>query len=89
MKAHQAALPLFIASLVVAVAPASADLLDGTVLAYDRVASVLVMKDKSVVPLDNFTGEMPSDLAAGDMIEVSYASDEDGISEVYSITKME
>ena len=84
-------LPLVAALALVAAAPAAlaSDALEGTVLAFDRVARVLVMSDRSVVPLDNLQGEVPEDLVAGDRIAIGYESDEDGISVVHSIERID
>ena len=77
-------------ALVGASAPALADELEGTVLAYDRVANVLVMRDKTVIPLETFEGEPPEDLVAGDRVAVRFDSNEDtGISMVHSVTRIE
>ena len=77
-------------ALALASSPAlAADEIDGTVLAFDRVARVLVMSDKSVIPLDNVQSELPEDLVAGDKVAVKYGSDEDGVSIVYSIERID
>ena len=68
----------------------SADLLDGTVLAYDRKARIIVFEDKSVMPLANLQGEIPEDLVAGDRIEVSFESNEDdGIYVVHGVKRID
>ena len=87
MKHFVSAVPL-LAALVAA--PVSADTLEGTVLAYDRKANLIVMHDKSVLPLAKFTGELPEDLVAGDRIEVDYQSNEDeGIYAVSDIRRVD
>ena len=76
-------------SLVALAAPVHADELEGTVLAYDRLAKVIVLRDKSVIPLANLQGELPADLVSGDRIAVSYESNEDdGIHTVHSVERM-
>ena len=84
-------LPLVAALALLAAPPLAiaSDAIEGTVLAFDRVARVLVMSDRSVVPLDNLRGEVPEDLVAGDRVAVSYESDEDGISIVNSIERID
>ena len=65
------------------------DELEGTVLAYDRKAELIVPSDKSVIPLSNLQGEVPTDLSAGDRITVSFQSNEDdGIFIVHSIERL-
>jgi len=67
----------------------AADLLDGTVLAHDRVANVLVLSDKTVWSLATLETAMPDDLAAGDRVEISYESNEDdGVRVIHSITRL-
>ena len=76
--------------LALVAAPALADELEGAILAYDRVANVIVMNDRSVVPLETFEGELPEDLVAGDRVAIVYQSDEDaGISAVQSVERID
>lgn len=80
---------LFAASLMAAMPAAAADLIDGTVLAYDRVANIIVLSDKSVFPLSSMKTPLSEDLVAGDRIEISYESNEDdGIFLVHSVTRL-
>ena len=67
-------------------APAFADDVTSTVTAYDRVAGVVVLADKSVFALDVMTGDIPPSLSAGDRITIDYEGDEDGVSAINSIT---
>ena len=68
-------------------APVTAqDISQGTVLAYDRKANILVLTDRSVFPLEKLEGEMPAGLASGDRVELQYDSNEDdGITKIFSI----
>lgn len=62
------------------------DVSEGTVLAFDRKAKVLVFTDKSVWPLSKLSSSLPSDMKAGDRVEIEYDMNEDeGITEIYSI----
>ena len=82
--------PLVLLLALGASAPVLADEIEGTVLAYDRVANVLVMRDKTVIPLETFEGEAPEELVAGDRVAVRFDSNEDtGISKVHSVTRIE
>ena len=82
--------PLVLLLALGAATSALADELEGTVLAYDRVANVLVMRDRTVIPLETFAGEMPEDLVAGDRVALRFDSNEDtGISMVHSVTRVE
>ncbi len=75
----------FAIAVLSATAPVRADEVTSTVTAYDRVAGVLVLKDKSVFALDKLTGDAPASLSAGDRITISYEGDEDGVSAINSI----
>lgn len=72
----------------VTVTPAVADEVTGEVLAFDRKAGIIVLKNKEVFSLD-LIAEQPEDLHAGDRIRVVYeAEGEDGITKIDSITKL-
>jgi hypothetical protein len=77
---------VFAIAVLSAILPARADEVTSTVTAYDRVAGVLVLKDKSVIALDKMTGDAPATLSAGDRVSIEYEGDEDGISAINSIT---
>lgn len=62
-----------------------ADEVTGTVLAFDRVARVLVLTDKTVFPLEVATGDLPESLSAGDKVVVKFEGDEDGVRAISSI----
>ena len=75
------------AALIVSAIPALADNTSGTVLAFDRVAHVLVLDDKTVwnLPPDLM---LPENLAAGDTITIDYdGAGENGYGEINSITR--
>jgi hypothetical protein len=76
-----------IASLVLCAAPALADETEGTVLAFDRVANVLVLDDKTVWSLGAKT-EVSPDLMAGDVVKIIYVGGGDaGIGPITSVLK--
>lgn len=82
--------PALALALVLGASPALADEIESTVLAFDRVANVIVLRDKSVMPLDSFEGELPEDLVAGDRIAIVYDSNEDdGIFLVRSVERID
>ena len=65
------------------------DVVEGTVLAFDRRANVIVFTDKSVWPLELLTSPLPQGLKAGDRIEISYQANEDsGITAIERIVVM-
>ena len=67
----------------------AADLIDGTVLAHDRVANIIVLSDKSVWPLDSLQTSLPEDLVAGERIEISYESNEDDeVNLIHSVQRL-
>lgn len=77
-------LALASAILLVAV-PALADQTTGTVVAYDRVAKILVFSDKSIWPLET-ASEIPEGLAAGVTVTLDFESDGDnGLVKINSI----
>jgi hypothetical protein len=57
-------------------APAFADETTGTIIAYDRLANVLVLNDKTFWTLGAET-LVPADLKAGDAVTLTFASDGD------------
>ena len=68
---------LIAAALLAATAvPAFADSTQGTVLAYDRVANVIVLEDKTVWSLETLK-IVPEGLKAGDMVEINFTSNAD------------
>ena len=72
-------------SLVLALPLAAADIAAGRVLAYDRNAKTLVLTDRSVWSLADTSAALPDNLSAGDRVQFSYESDEDGVSDIIEI----
>lgn len=67
----------------------AADLIEGTLLAYDRKANVIVLSDKSVWTLQNLEKPLPENLAAGERIEISYESNEDdGLRVIHGVKRL-
>lgn len=64
------------------------DVADGTILAFDRKARILVFTDKTVWPLEKMAGELSEKLKAGDRIQIIYDADEEGVDKIYSIEKI-
>ena len=63
------------------------DVSQGTILAFDRKANILVLTDRSVFPLEKMVGEVPAGLKSGDRVQIDYDSNEDdGITKIHSIT---
>lgn len=79
--------PIIALSLCVAAVGAEAqDIAEGTVLAYDRVANIIVFTDKSVWSLEKLEAPVPEQLKSGDKIKVEYDSNEDeGLTVIHSI----
>jgi hypothetical protein len=61
------------------------DVTQGTILALDRKARLLVMQDRTIWSLELMKSEISASLAAGDRVEISYESDEEGVGEIKSI----
>ena len=89
MKQYTCSALLALALSAAATTALAQDVVEGTVLAYDRKANLIVLQDKSVFPLASLQGEVPDGLAAGDQIEIAFESNEDdGIYLVHSVKTM-
>jgi hypothetical protein len=74
--------------LLAASAPAFADEVTATVIAFDRVDSVIVLDDKTVFNVTT-PDVIPDGLKAGDTVTIDYKSDGDnGVTAINSIKKM-
>lgn len=83
MRALLLALPLLLST------PAIADETTGKILAFDRVANVIVLDDKTIWPLADTTETSP-DLVAGDMVRIDYVGGGDtGVASITSILRVE
>ena len=66
---------------------AQADEVTGKILAFDRVASVIVMQDKSVFNMPD-PAVIPAELQAGDTVKIVFKNEGDnGVTKVMSITR--
>ena len=61
---------------------AAEDVSQGTILALDRKAKIMVLTDRSSWPLENLKAQAPGALKAGDRVRIEYESSEDGISAI-------
>ena len=59
---------------------------EGTILAYDREARLLVFDDMSTWSLQGMRGDVPFGLDAGDRIEIEYEPGEDGVARIHEIS---
>ena len=67
--------------------PALADETAGTILAFDRVAKVIVLEDKTIWPVGEAT-ELSEDLVAGDKVTIVYVGGGDtGVASITSILR--
>ena len=79
---------LLLAALVLAPGLAAADTVTGRVLAFDRVAKVIVFEDRSVWKLG--AAEVPEGVEAGDMVTIDYTSAGDsGVGEAIRVALAE
>jgi hypothetical protein len=66
---------------------AFADSVNGTILAFDRQARIIVMTDNTVWSLEDADAQAPEGLKAGDQVEIVWDSlAEDGRGLIQSIT---
>jgi hypothetical protein len=81
---------ILLASALLAVAtPVFADETTGTVLAFDRVAGVIVLTDRTVYSLDLLGSNPVEDMVAGDKVVIDFESaGENGIGKINSITRV-
>ena len=79
---------VLIPALLLAAAPACADVVTGTVQSYDPNANRVIFEDKSVWMLGDASA--PADLTAGDRITVVYAgAGYDGVSAIDLVRRAE
>lgn len=74
-------------ALITLAAPAFADEVTGSVLAYDRVDNIIILDDKTVwtIPADF---ALPENLVAGDLITIVFqGAAENGIGPLLTITR--
>lgn len=81
----QLSIILFSALLGVAAQAAAEDVTIGTILALDRKANLMIFADRSTWSLEELESGQFAEMKAGDQVEVSYESDEDGIGKIISI----
>lgn len=68
---------------------AFANSVEGTVLAFDRKAALLVLNDKTVWTLEGAEAAVPSDLKAGDKIKIDFeTAGEEGITKIDAIERL-
>lgn len=81
-----AVVSLFAAALTFS-APATAGSVTSEIVAHDRVAKVIVLKDSTVLSYNAKT-TMPEDLKQGDKVEVIYAGSEGDQSVIVSVQRV-
>ena len=73
--------------LLIAASTAGAqEITQGTILALDRKARLLVLEDRTVWALELMKSAIDAAIEAGDHIEISYELDEEGVSAINHIT---
>lgn len=79
-----------LAAFTAASGPAFADSVSGTVLAFDRVAQLVVLDDKSVWSLKDGGTVAPDDLRAGDRVTIDFqTSGDNGYGKILGIAVAE
>lgn len=81
----QLSITLLAALLSVTSQAVAEDVSNGTILALDRKAGMLVLSDRTAWSLEAMKSTLPAELKAGDRIEIRYESDEEGVGEIKSI----
>lgn len=71
--------------LIAAPMAGAQDITQGTILALDRKARLLVLQDRTVWSLELMKSEVDAGLKAGDRVEIRYQADEEGVSSIRSI----
>lgn len=72
--------------LAVGASAALADSTEGTVVAYDRKAGIIVLEDKTIWTLEGSEATPPPDLKAGDSIKIEYESaGDDGVTKIDAV----
>jgi len=61
------------------------DVTQGTILALDRKARLLVLADRTAWSLELMKTDVDARLKAGDRVEIRYQADEEGVGEIRSI----
>ena len=80
------AIGTFIVTLLIVSQVQAMDIVESAVLAYDRKANIIVLRDKTVWDLDLLAEPLTEDFSAGDKIEIRYESNEDdGVQVIHSI----
>lgn len=78
---------LLLASLLLCASPTFADETSGQILAFDRVAKIIVLDDKTTWQVEDAT-EISDGLMAGDTVKIIYVGGGDsGIASITSILK--
>ena len=70
----------------VLVAPAFADTVTSRVVNWNAKTQQLTLSDKSQFNLNPAQPGLPSTYTAGETVEISFVADEDGVSEINSVT---
>ena len=66
------------------------DIIEATVLAHDRQANVIILKDNTVWPLELLTECLPDNIRAGDAVQIRYEfNEDDGLQSIHSIIRIE
>ena len=80
------AIGTFIVALLTVNHVQATDIVESAVLAHDRKANIIVLRDKTVWDLDLLAEPLTGDFKAGDNIAISYESNEDdGVWVIHSI----
>ena len=79
---------LSLSCLLLAASAALADSTGGTIVAYDRLANVIVLDDNTIWEIVPKDLPLPADLKAGDNIVIDFVSAGDsGVGKINSITR--
>lgn len=77
------------AILCLSATPGLADSVTGTILAYDRLANVIILDDKTVWEIVPKDLPLPADLMKGDRIHIDFVTNGDsGVGKINSIERV-
>lgn len=79
----------FAAALALSLVPALADTVTAKVKSWDADNKQLTLDSGEIFPIDPTKTAVPEGLAAGDTVKIDYQSNDNGVTAVYKIEKVQ